>query len=142
MLKNLLNYSKFSKQMLSRSVKGVLWGFLFCLTAIIYGSIPTFLIVRFWIWLNSFPVYTLSLFMLFLWIVSLIITLIYIVAMIRAFIQRNNEEGLGIPKGIKGFGLVSTLIIAVFMMIWFLIFSQIAFFSMIPPQNIEKRKNF
>jgi hypothetical protein len=71
--------------------------------------------------------------MLFLWIVSLIITLIYIVAMIRAFIQRNNEEGLGIPKGIKGFGLISTAIIAVFILIWFLIFNQIAFFSMIPP---------
>ena len=70
--------------------------------------------------------------MLFLWIVSLIITLIYIVAMIRAFVQRNNEEGLGIPKGVKGFGLVSTVIIVVFMIIWYLIFNQIAFFSMIP----------
>ncbi|MHA2180521.1 MAG: hypothetical protein ACXAAH_03765 [Promethearchaeota archaeon] len=119
--------------MTSRSLKGVLWGFLFFLTAIIYGSIPTYLIVRFWIWLNSFPVYTLSLFMLFLWIVALIITLIYIVAMLRAFIQRNNEEGLGIPKGIKGFGLVSTVIIIAFMIVWFLIFNQIAFFSMSPP---------
>ena len=119
--------------MTSHSLKGVLWGLLFFLTAVIYGSIPTYLIVRFWIWLNSFPVYTLSLFMLFLWIVALIITLIYVVAMIRAFIQRKNEEGLGIPKGIKGFGLVSTIIIAGFMIIWYLIFSQIAFFSMIPP---------
>lgn len=119
--------------MTSRSLNGVLWGFLFFLTAVIYGSIPTYLIVRFWIWLNSFPVYTLSLIMLFLWIVSLIVTLIYIVAMIRAFIQRNNEEGLGIPKGVKGFGLVSTIIIIVFMIIWYLIFNQIAFFSMIPP---------
>ncbi|MFW9822159.1 MAG: hypothetical protein ACFFE4_04455 [Candidatus Thorarchaeota archaeon] len=118
--------------MTSRSVKGVLWGLLFFLTAAIYGSIPTYLIVRFWVWLNSFPVYTLSLFMLFLWIVSLIITLIYIVAMIRAFIQRNNIEGLGIPKGIKGFGLVSTVIIVAFMLIWYLIFNQIAFFSMVP----------
>jgi hypothetical protein len=70
--------------------------------------------------------------MLFLWIVALIITLIYIVAMIRAFIQRKNEEGLGIPKGIKGFGLVSTVIIVAFMIIWYLIFQQIAFFSMVP----------
>jgi len=53
--------------------------------------------------------------------------------MIRAFIQRKNEEGLGIPKGIKGFGLVSTIIIAGFMITWYLIFNQIAFFSMIPP---------
>jgi hypothetical protein len=71
--------------------------------------------------------------MLFLWIVSLIVTLIYIVAMIRAFLQRNNEEGLGIPKGIKGFGLVSTAIIVAFMIIWYFVFNQIAFFSMIPP---------
>ncbi len=71
--------------------------------------------------------------MLFLWIVALIVTLIYIVAMIRAFIQRNNEEGLGIPKGINGFGLVSTIIIVGFMIIWYLLFKQIAFFSMIPP---------
>lgn len=119
--------------MTSRSLKGVLWSFLFFLTAVIYGSIPTYLIVSFWVWLNCFPVYTLSLIMLFLWIVSLIITLIYIVAMIRGLIQRKNEEGLGIPKGIKGFGLVSTIIIAGFMIIWYLIFNQIAFFSMIAP---------
>ena len=120
--------------MTSRSLNGVLWGLLFFLTAVIYGSIPTYLIIRFWIWLNiNFPNYTLSLFMLFLWIVSLIITLIYAVAMIRAFIQRNNEEGLGIPKGIKGFGLVSSIIIVGFMITWYLIFSQVAFFSMIPP---------
>jgi len=74
--------------------KGIAWGFVFFLTAIIYSTIPTYLIVRFWVWLNSFPVYTLSLFMLFLWIVAIIIVLIYIVAMIRAFVQRNNEEGL------------------------------------------------
>jgi hypothetical protein len=59
--------------------------------------------------------------------------LIYIVAMIRAFIQRNNEEGLGIPKGVKGFGLVSTVIISVVMIIWVILFNQVAFFSMIPP---------
>jgi len=119
--------------MTSRSLKGVLWGLLFFLTAVIYGSIPTYLIVRYWIALNALPVYTLSLFMLFLWIVTLIITLIYIVAMIRAFIQRKNVEGLGIPKGIKGFGLVSTIIIIGFMITWYLIFKQVAFFSMIPP---------
>ena len=120
--------------MTSNSLKGILWGIVFFLTAVIYSSIPTYVIVRFWVWLNSFPVYTLSLFMLFLWIVAIIVVLIYIVAMIRAFIQRKNED-LGIPRGVKGFGLVSTIIIAVFMLIWYLIFGQIAFFSMIPPPS-------
>ncbi|MFX1503714.1 MAG: hypothetical protein ACFFDH_22325 [Promethearchaeota archaeon] len=113
--------------------KGIGWGIVFFFTAAIYAAIPTFLIVRYWVWLNSFPVYTLSLFMLFLWIVAIIVVLIYIVAMVRAFIQRNNEEGLGIPKGVKGFGLVSTVVVVVFMLIWYLIFKQIAFFGMTPP---------
>lgn len=89
------------------------------------------MIVRFWVWLNELPVYTLSLFMLFLWIVAIIVVLIYIVAMIRAFIQRKSED-LGIPKGVKGFGLISTVIIIVFMVIWYFIFGQIAFFSWVP----------
>ncbi len=121
--------------MTSNSIKGVLWGILFLFTSVIYSSIPTYLIVRFWVWLNDpelFPVLTLSLFMLFLWIFSIIVVLIYIVAMIRAFIQRKNED-LGIPKGVKSFGLVTTIIIAGFMITWYLIFNQIAFFSMIPP---------
>jgi len=113
--------------------KGIAWGIVFFFTAAIYAAIPTFLIIRFWVWLNSFPVYTLSLFMLFLWIVAIIVVLIYIVAMVRAFIQRKNEEGLGIPKGVKGFGLVSTVVVLVFMLIWYLLFNQIAFFSMVPP---------
>ncbi|MFX1379884.1 MAG: hypothetical protein ACFFA4_12415 [Promethearchaeota archaeon] len=113
--------------------KGIAWGIVFFFTAIIYLIIPSYLIIRFWVWLNSFPVYTLSLFMLFLWIVAIIIFLIYVVAMIRAFIQRNNEEGLGIPRGVKGFGLVSTITVLSFMLIWFLIFNQLAFFSMVPP---------
>ena len=109
--------------------KGIGWGIVFFFTAIIYSVIPTFLIFRYWVWLNSFPIYTLSLFMLFLWIVAIILVLIYSVAMIRAFIQRNNSEGLGIPKGVKGFGLVSTVILVGFMLIWYLLFNQIAFFS-------------
>jgi hypothetical protein len=117
--------------MTSNSLKGVLWGIVFFFTAVIYSSIPTYLIVRFWVWLNELPVYTLSLFMLFLWIVAIIVVLIYIVAMIRAFIQRKSED-LGIPKGVKGFGLISTLIIIVFMVIWYFIFGQIAFFSWVP----------
>ncbi|MFX1324492.1 MAG: hypothetical protein ACFE8N_06020 [Promethearchaeota archaeon] len=118
--------------MTSNSLKGVLWGILFFLTAVIYSSIPTYLIVRYWVWLNSFPVYTLSLFTLFLWIITLIIVLIYLVAMVRAFIQRKNED-LGIPKGVKGFGLVSTVVISLFFLMWYLIFGQVAFFSMVPP---------
>jgi len=117
--------------MTSNSLKGILWGIVFFLTAAIYSSIPTYLIVRFWVWLNELPVYTLSLFMLFLWIVAIIVVLIYIVAMIRAFIQRKSED-LGIPKGVKGFGLISTVIITVFMVIWYFIFGQIAFFSWVP----------
>ena len=117
--------------MTSNSLKGILWGIVFFLTAAIYSSIPTYLIVRFWVWLNELPVYTLSLLMLFLWIVAIIVVLIYIVAMIRAFIQRKNED-LGIPKGVKGFGLISTVIITVFMVIWYFIFGQIAFFSWVP----------
>jgi len=117
--------------MTSNSLKGILWGLCFLLTAAIYSSIPTYLIVRFWVWLNELPVYTLSLFMLFLWIVAIIVVLIYIVAMIRAFIQRKSED-LGIPKGVKGFGLISTVIVMVFMVIWYFIFGQIAFFSWVP----------
>ena len=113
--------------------KGIAWGFVFFLTAMVYSAIPTYLIVRYWVWLNSFPIYTLSLFMLFLWIVAIIIVLIYVVATIRAFIQRKNPEGLGIPRGVKGFGLVSTVIMVSFMAIWYLIFNQIAFFTMVPP---------
>jgi len=115
------------------ALKGILWSIVFFLTATIYSIIPTYLIVRYWAWLNTFPTHTLSLMMLFLWIVSLIVVLIYIVAMIRAIIQRKNEEGLGIPKGVKGFGLVSTAIVLVFMLIWFILFDQIAFFVMAPP---------
>ncbi|MFX0105606.1 MAG: hypothetical protein ACFE75_08955 [Candidatus Hodarchaeota archaeon] len=114
-------------------IKGILWGIVFLLTSLIYAAIPTYLIVEYWVWLNSFPVYTLSLFMLFLWIVAIIIVLIYVVAMVRAFIQRNNEEGLGIPKGVKGFGLVSTVTVLLFMLIWYILFKQIAFFSMVYP---------
>jgi hypothetical protein len=115
------------------AIKGIVWGIVFLFTAIIYSVIPTYLIIRFWVWLNGFDIYTLSLLMLFLWIVALIIFLIYVVAMIRAFIQRNNTEGLGIPRGVKGFGLISTVAVASFMIIWYFIFYQIAFFSMVPP---------
>ena len=115
------------------ALKGIAWGIVFFCTAIFYFLIPSYLIVKYWVWLNSFPIYTLALFMLFLWIVAIILGLIYIVAMVRAFIQRNNLEGLGIPKGVKLFGLISTIIVFSFMLIWYLIFDQIAFFSWVPP---------
>lgn len=122
------------------SIKGFLWSFVFLLTFGIYGSIPTYVVFSYWEWLNALrypavdgqPIYTLSLFVLFLWIVSLIVTLIYIVAMVRAIVQRKSED-LGIPKGVKGFGLVSTIVVVVFMVVWYLLFNQVAFFSMIPP---------
>jgi len=119
------------------SLKGYLWSVTFLLTAAIYGSIPTYLIVSYWRWLNALtfngePIYTLTLFMLFLWIVSLIITLIYLVATIRAIVQRKNED-LGIPKGVSYFGLITDIVIVAFMIVWYLIFNQIAFFSMVSP---------
>ena len=118
------------------SVKGYLWSIVFLLTAIIYGSIPTYLIVVYWQWLNAFtifgePIYTLTLFMLFLWIISLIVTLIYLVAMIRAIVQRKSED-LGIPKGVKYLGFITTVVIISFMTVWFFLFQEIAFFTMQP----------
>jgi hypothetical protein len=118
--------------------KSYLWSIVFLLTAGIYGAIPTYLIVTYWQWLNSLrfvngePIYTLTLFVLFMWIISLIVTLIYIVAMVRAIVQRKSED-LGIPKGVKYFGLISTIIILAFMVVWFILFQQIAFFSLTRP---------
>jgi hypothetical protein len=119
------------------SVKGYLWSLTFFLTAGIYSSIPTYLIITFWPWLNWLtfndePIYTLTLFVLFLWIICLVVSLIYLVAMVRAIVQRKNED-LGIPKGVKYFGLISTLIVIAFMVIWYILFQQIAFFSMTRP---------
>ena len=118
------------------SVKGYSWSIVFLLTAIIYASIPTYLIVVYWQWLNAFtifgePIYTLTLFMLFLWIISLIVTLIYLVAMVRAVIQRKSED-LGIPKGVKYLGLITTVVIITFMTIWYILFQELAFFTMQP----------
>jgi len=119
------------------SFKGFAWSFVFFLTAAIYGSIPTHLIFNYWAWLNTLrfdgePIYTLLLFVLFLWIVALIITLIYIVAAIRAIVQRKSED-TGIPKGVYRFGGVSSVAIVAYMVVWFILFKEIAFFSMLPP---------
>jgi len=119
------------------SFRGFVWSFVFFLTAVIYGAIPTHLIFNYWAWLGTLsfagePIYTLLLFVLFCWIVALIITLIYIVAAIRAIIQRKNEDS-GIPKGVYRIGTASTVIIITYMVVWFILFNKIAFFSMLPP---------
>ena len=117
--------------------KGYSWSITLLITCLIYSVIPTYMIIKYWVWLNDLtfngePIYTLSLFMLFLWIVCLLVAIIYFVASARAIVQRKNDD-LGIPKGVKGFGLISTLVLIIFMIIWFLIFGQIAFFVMAPP---------
>ena len=119
------------------SIRGYAWAFVFFLTAGIYGSIPTYLIFNYWAWLGTLrfegePIYTLLLFVLFCWIVALIITLIYIVAAVRAIFQRKNEDS-GIPKGVYRYAVGSTVIVVTFMVVWFILFNKIAFFSMIPP---------
>ena len=120
------------------SIKGFAWSFVFFLTAAIYGSIPTYLIFNYWAWLGRLrdlsgePMYTLLLFVLFCWIVALLITLIYVVAGIRAIVQRKSEDS-GISKGIYRYGIASTIIVVAFMIVWFIMFQEIAFFSMLPP---------
>jgi hypothetical protein len=124
--------------MAAKGYKGFLWAFVFLISGLIYGVIPTYLIVKYWVWLNQItmngnPIYTFALFALFLWFVTLLLTLIYLAAMVRAVLQRKNEEGLGIPKGVKYFGLATDIIIIAFMVIWYLLFNEIAFLSMTPP---------
>lgn len=116
--------------------KGIVWGIIHGLTAMIYLIIPTILIVKYWIPLNELElggqrVYTVALLMLFLYIISLIITVIYIAAMFRAFFQRKNPD-LGIPKGVQWIGVGTLTFIVVFMILWFFITGgQIFLFSMI-----------
>jgi len=116
--------------------KGFAWSVVFILSGIIFSVIPTYLIVTFWSWLNSLtlngdPIYTLSLFILFLWIVCLLMSVIYYVATVRAIVQRKNED-LGIPKGVKGFGLAAVIIIITFMVLWYVFMNEIAFFAWKP----------
>jgi hypothetical protein len=121
------------------ATKGILWSIIFIITALIYYIIPTYLIFKFWIPLNEMvdwegrPIYTFALFALFLFIVSLLVAVIYSVATVRAIVQRKNPEGLGIPKGVKGFGLVSTIFVCSLMIIWYFLFNEIAIFSLTPP---------
>lgn len=119
--------------------KGILWSIVFLITTVIYFSIPTYLIFTYWIWLNDLvdpegqPIYTFALLSLFLYFVTLLVGLIYSIATVRAIVQRKNEEGLGIPKGVKGFGLVSTIFVVSLMVIWYILFNEIAIFTLRPP---------
>jgi len=117
---------------------GILWSIVFLITTVIYFSIPTYLIFTYWIWLNDLvdpegrPIYTFALLGLFLYFITLLVGLIYSVATVRAIVQRKNEEGLGIPKGVKGFGLVSTIFVVSLMVIWYILFNKIAIFTFRP----------
>jgi hypothetical protein len=113
--------------------KGIGYGILFFLDALIFSIIPSYLIITHWKWLNSLtyqgqPIYTFSLFMLFLWIVSVLLSIIYFVATARAIYQRKNED-LGISKGVKIFGAISAALVIGFMIFWFFFDGSIAFFS-------------
>ncbi|MFX1310621.1 MAG: hypothetical protein ACFE8C_13045 [Promethearchaeota archaeon] len=116
-------------------LKGILWSLAFFLTAIIFIAIPSYLIFEYWVFLNMLvdaegePIYTLALFAVFLYIISIIVAAIYFVAAIRAIVQCRNKEGLGIPKGVKGFGLVVDIIVIIFFVIWYFLFNEIAIFS-------------
>jgi len=117
--------------------KGFAWSFVFLLSGLIFSIIPTYLIVTFWVPLNQItlngdPIYTLSLFMVFLWIVCLLVSVIYFVASVRAIVQRKNDD-LGIPKGVKGFGLGAVILIVSFMVLWYIFMNEIAFFAWRPP---------
>ena len=117
------------------ALKGILWSLVFFITAIIFISIPSYLIFEYWKFLNILvdlegrPIYTFAMFAVFLYIVSLLVALIYLVAGVRAIVQCRNEEGLGIPKGVKGFGLAVDTFIIIFFIIWYLLFNEIAIFS-------------
>lgn len=121
--------------MIMGSMKGILWGFLFFLAAVIYFAIPTKIIFTYWVDLATLtdaegkPVYTYAIFFVFVWILTLLIGLIYLTAMMRSFIQRKNED-LGVPRAVKGFGLVSTIIFAAIFILWYIFFNEIAFFSL------------
>ena len=120
-------------------VKGILWSMVFAITFLIYITVPTYLIVTYWIFLNEItddkgrPLYTFALLSLFFFLVALIVSLIYFAAMVRAIIQRKNDEGLGIPTGVKIFGLITTIIVVSLMVIWYILFNEIAIFSWTPP---------
>ncbi len=117
------------------ALKGILWSLALFLTAIIFIAIPSYLVFEYWTLLNILvdpegrPIYTFALFAIFLYIVSLLVALIYLVAGVRAIVQCRNKEGLGIPEGVKGFGLVVDIIIVSFFVVWYFLFGQIPIFT-------------
>ncbi len=123
-------------------LKGILWGLLFLLTAIIYLVIPTHLVFKYWRFLNEIVdiegkyIYTYALLAIFGYIISNFIVVIYIASMLRAFVQCNKEEDIpsfGIPKGVKGFALVSSILLVSLMIIWYMLFQEIAIFALKAP---------
>ena len=117
------------------ALKGILWSLAFFLTAISLITISSFLIFEWWKFLNILvdpegkPIYTFALFAIFLYIVSLLVSLIYFVACVRAIVQCRNKEGLGISKGVKGFGLVVSILIIALFALWYYFFGELAVFS-------------
>ncbi|MFX1238434.1 MAG: hypothetical protein ACFFAS_15165 [Promethearchaeota archaeon] len=121
----------------TKRVQGIIGAIVYTLTSTIYIAIPTKLISTFWVWLNGImyndkPVYTLALLVLFLYIITLIISVIYIAATVRAIAQSKNSD-LGIPKGVQWFGAISTVFVVSFMIFWFVMTGQVAIFSLMPP---------
>ncbi len=122
----------------SKQFKGIMWGIIHCITAIIYLTIPLKLIWTYWIPLNEITflgkeTLTIAILVLFLYIITIIIGVIYVAAMFRAFFQRKNPD-LGISKGVQWVSIVTSISVIAFMIIWFIMTGgQIAFFSMMPP---------
>jgi len=126
------------------SIKGILWGLLFCVSAFILFTIPTILIVTYWIDLNQLvdlqgkPIYTYAMFAVFCFIVVIIIGFIMVAAMFRAFVQCKNPEedvpSFGIPRAVKGFAIVTTAIIGVIMILWYVFVGEIAFYVLVFPK--------
>ena len=122
----------------ANQLKGISWGVIHGITAVIYLSIPLKLIWTYWIPLNNLKllgneIYTVALLVLFLYIITIIISAIYFAAMFRAFLQRKNPD-LGIPRGVQWVSVITTISVIGFMIFWFIITGgQIAFFSMTYP---------
>jgi len=122
----------------NKKVIGIIWAIVFALTAALYISIPTHLILIYWEWLNTIsvngkPIYTFALLILFFYIIALIIAAIYVAAMFRAIYQRKNID-LGIPKGVQWWGAMTCILIIGFMVFWFFYSGgDIAFFVLRRP---------
>ncbi|TFG09865.1 MAG: hypothetical protein EU535_08710 [Promethearchaeota archaeon] len=117
------------------SVKGILWSIIFLICTSIYLTIPTYLIFTYYATLATLtdaqgrPIYTYAIFFIFVWAISLMVMLIFVAATLRAIIQRKNEVD-GIPRAVKGFGLVSFIVFALIFVLWYLLLGEIAFFSL------------